>query len=213
MSGTGGVSCHRLGHDGPVQTQRRDWAEGTWLNPPVSAQPDGNSLVVITRKDSDFWRNTAYGFVHDSGHALLVELAVGEAVEVTFLVDFDQQFDQAGLMLRLDERNWIKAGVELTDGVPHVGAVVTREDSDWSMWPVPSWTGDAVTVRASRAADSVTIRVRAGARKWQLLRLAPLQAPGPVGAGPFACSPTGDGLLATFLDFATGPADADLHAN
>ena len=41
-------------------------------------------------------------------------------------------YDQAGLMLRLDDQNWIKTGIEYVDERQNVSAVVTREFSDWS---------------------------------------------------------------------------------
>ncbi|URK86525.1 DUF1349 domain-containing protein [Rhizobium sp. RCAM05350] len=40
-------------------------------------------------------------------------------------------------MLRLDERNWIKCGIEYTDGLMHFSVVVTRGVSDWSVIPLP----------------------------------------------------------------------------
>ena len=110
--------------------------------------------MVTAVEGSDLWRTTAYGFVHDSGHALLHVLEPGTATEVSFLLDYGQQFDQAGVLLRSTETTWIKAGVEVSDGVAQVGAVVTHGVSDWSVAPVPHWTGSTVTVRARVAATT-----------------------------------------------------------
>ena len=41
-------------------------------------------------------------------------------------------------MVRLDEENWLKCGIELVEGVQQVSAVVTRDYSDWSIVPMPS---------------------------------------------------------------------------
>jgi len=107
--------------------------------------------VVTAAEGSDLWRTTGYGFVHDSGHALLEPLTDGRAVEVSFVLDFEQIYDQAGVLLRVDEQTWVKSGIEVSDGVPQLGAVVTREFSDWSVAPVPSWQGGIITVRAPAA--------------------------------------------------------------
>jgi uncharacterized protein len=187
------------------------WADGAWLNPPLRTEPDGDALLVTTRRESDFWRTTSYGFVHDDGHALLTELPSGSAVEVEFVASFEELYDQAGLMVRVDARNWVKAGIELSDGFPQLGAVVTREVSDWSVAPVPEWSGHRVTVRASRAGDALTIRARCADGPWRLVRLAPLDPDATAAAGPFCCSPQREGLTVRFTRFALGPADRSLH--
>ncbi|MEV5686661.1 DUF1349 domain-containing protein [Streptomyces sp. NPDC052164] len=191
--------------------QTVDRAQAHWLNPPPASVARGTDLVVTTRDRGDFWRTTSYGFVHDDGHALLTDLPGGSAVEVSFVADFDTLYDQAGVMVRVDERNWIKAGIELTDGVPHLGAVVTREVSDWSMAPVPDWAGRRVTVRASRAGDALTVRARCEDGPWRMVRLAPLDPGAAALAGPFCCSPQRAGLEVRFTGFTTGPADRSLH--
>lgn len=102
-------------------TARRAWAEGRWTHPPVSSAADGDDLVVEAVAQSDAWRITSYGFVHDTEHALVAELGASEAVEVVFGCDFTAQFDQAGVFVRVDDETWVKAGVEFADGVPQVG--------------------------------------------------------------------------------------------
>ncbi|MBY8877853.1 DUF1349 domain-containing protein [Streptomyces sp. PLK6-54] len=187
------------------------WADGRWLNPPADVREDGTGLVVTTREGSDFWRTTSYGFVHDDGHALLSPFPPGTAVEVSFVADFPELYDQAGVLVRADAENWIKAGIERSDGAPQLGAVVTHGTSDWSLAPVPEWTGREVTVRVSRAGDAVTVRARCGGEPWRMVRLAWLDPAADAHAGPFCCSPLHDGLRVRFTRLATGPADASLH--
>ncbi|MFJ9454060.1 DUF1349 domain-containing protein [Kitasatospora sp. NPDC101447] len=187
------------------------WHEGSWLNQPERARADGTDLLVTARGRSDFWRTTGYGFVRDDGHALLTGFPPGSATEVTFVADFGALYDQAGLLIRVDPQTWIKAGVEMSDGLPHLGAVVTRGVSDWSLAPVPEWHGREVTVRASRSGDAVTVRARCEDGPWRLIRLAPLPPAAPAAAGPFCASPERDGLQVRFTRFAQGPADVTLH--
>ena len=185
----------------------------TWLNPPVEAQVVGGELLVTAAEGSDLWRETSYGFTHDSGHALLAPFADGTAIEVSFVLDYAEQFDQAGVLVRADERTWTKAGVEVSDGEPQVGAVVTRGRSDWSVAPVPAWAGREVTVRASRSGDALTVRARAGDEPWRLVRVSPLDVGTDLLAGPFCCAPTRDGLRVRFTRVVSTAADAALHAD
>lgn len=46
--------------------------------------------------------------------------------------DFKELYDQAGLMIYLDEKHWIKTGIEYNDEQPMIGSVVTNEVSDWA---------------------------------------------------------------------------------
>ena len=190
--------------------RRLGWSEGTWTVPPVSVEEVGTDLVVECAEGSDLWRVTSYGFVHDDGHGLLADLPDGTAMEVGFRMAGRQQFDQAGLLLRADERHWIKAGVEFADGHLNVGAVVTHELSDWSTWPV-EWAGGEIRLRASRRGDAVTVRAHGGDGRWRLLRLAPIDPGLPWRAGPFACAPSRAGLRVGFTDWWIGPADEVLH--
>ncbi|MEU2610331.1 DUF1349 domain-containing protein [Micromonospora sp. NPDC007271] len=187
------------------------WSTGSWLNPPERAEESGDGLLVRPREGSDFWRRTSYGFVHDDGSALLAPFPVGSAVEVGFRLDYTAQFDQAGVLVRVDDRRWTKAGVEISDGLPQVGAVVTDELSDWSVAPVPDWSGREVTVRVSRAGEALTVRARVDGEPWRLVRLAPLDPAAEASAGPYCCSPSRGGLVVRFTGWRRGPADAALH--
>jgi regulation of enolase protein 1 (concanavalin A-like superfamily) len=186
------------------------WSQGVWLNPPVHVVQESSQLKVTAAHESDFWRNTSYGFVHDSGHALLKEFPAHSSMEVTFVLDYSGQFDQAGIIVYSDSQHWIKAGVESADGLPQVGAVVTSINSDWSLAPVPAWMGKEVTVRASRTTDALTIRARCG-EDDRLIRLAPIDASLSWSAGPHFASPVSQSLDVTFTRWYQGEADSTLH--
>ncbi len=188
-----------------------EWDEGEWLNEPGHRVGSGGRLVMRAEEGSDFWRRTSYGFTRDSGHALLWPLAPGRAIQVTFVADLTRLYDQAGLLVRVSDETWIKAGLEYTDGAVHVSTVVTRSVSDWSAAPVPGWAGREVTVRVSRAGDAITVRARTHGGPWVMSRLAPLDPAAPALAGPYCCSPERAGFEATFVRVQEGPADAGLH--
>ncbi|MFI7548155.1 DUF1349 domain-containing protein [Micromonospora sediminimaris] len=189
-----------------------EWSGGDWHGRPVrvTEEPDG-TLSVEPGQGSDLWRHTSYGFVHDDAPALLAPFPAGTAVEVDFRLAWTGQFDQAGVLVRVDDRNWVKAGVEVSDGQPQVGAVVTRDVSDWSVAPVPDWAGREVSVRVSRAGDALTVRARGAGEPWRLVRLAPLAPDAVATAGPYCCSPSRGGLLVRFTGWRHGPADEALH--
>jgi len=191
--------------------RRVDWSEGAWTHAPAATEPRGDSLAVVAEPGSDAWRRTAYGFVHDSEHALVRPLEVGRAVEVVFTADFSEQFDQAGVFVRVDAERWVKAGLEFADGVLGAGAVVTDGWSDWSVGAVPEWLGRRVRVRVSRGADALTVRAGLDAEPLRLLRVAPFDAAHAASAGPFVCAPTRAGLTVVFDEWTETDAEASLH--
>ncbi|PRY57410.1 DUF1349 domain-containing protein [Glycomyces artemisiae] len=199
--------------DAPIEVP---WKSGAWTSLPVSAEEAGGRLRVTAAEGSDAWRHTGYGFVHDNEHALLEEWDRERAVEVSFIADYDAQFDQAGLMVRIDAERWIKTGVEYADGALQLGAVVTDGRSDWSTAPVPEWAGREVTMRATRFGDAVVVRARAAGPDgdpgpWRLVRLAPLDPGATASAGPYCAAPSRAGLTVSFTSWRLTEPDADLH--
>src|ERR1044072_7755776 len=87
----------------------------TWFNEPTRWQRDGATLSLTTDPDTDFWRTTHYGFVRDTGH-VLGTVADEFTLTATFRGEYRDQYDQAGIAVRVDERNWIKYGIELVAG-------------------------------------------------------------------------------------------------
>ena len=183
-----------------------------WLNPPPRWSGDAAALELETAEETDFWHDTFYGFSRDSGHAWLAPVDGDFSVSVRFRGDYAALYDQAGLMLRRDAANWIKAGVEFTDGAMHFSVVVTGPRSDWSVIALPEARPDtAVAARLTRHDDAVRVQYALGDGPWRLARLAPFPA-GPARAGLMACSPQRGGFRARFEALAIGPPIArELH--
>ncbi len=139
-----------------------------------------------------------------------VHLLLAQDVVATFALDYDQQFDQAGLMLRATRGEWIETGVKVSDGAAQVGAVVTHRYSNWSVAPVPHWSGRKITIRASRHGGAVTVRARVDDEPVQMVRLAHLDPALQVAARPYCCAPTRAGLTVSFTRWVRTPPDT-LH--
>jgi regulation of enolase protein 1 (concanavalin A-like superfamily) len=187
------------------------WNRGKWTNQPAAVVEHAGDLLVTAAEGSDAWRVTSYGFIHDTEHALLVPFAQDSAMEVQFTAAFSQQFDQAGIFVRVNAEHWIKAGVEFVDGSTQLGAVVTDRFSDWSLAPVPEWNGGLVRMRVSRSGGALTIRAASVDNELQLVRVVPM-APSLIAvAGPFTCAPTRAGLIVPFHSWRASPSDSQLH--
>ena len=73
--------------------------------------------------------------VKDDGpflYAAIHEKDLPITIETKFTITPKAQFDQAGIMIRLDSDHWIKTGIEVVDGLPRPSCVVTNSFSDWS---------------------------------------------------------------------------------
>lgn len=183
-----------------------------WINPPPSSEQDGETLTVTTGKETDFWNNTFYGFRHGNGHLLATPVTGDFSLTISFSASYSTLYDQAGAMLRVDDDNWLKCGVEFTDGRKNFSVVVTRDDqSDWSVMPLPGAVDAPVCLRLTRHAEALRVEIEE-AGKFRLVRLAFLNMADTVEAGPMCCSPVGDRLDVTFHRISFGePIARELH--
>ncbi len=177
----------------------------SWLNVPAAYSGGAHDLRITTDERTDFWQDTFYGFQRDNGHAYLTPVSGDFTAGVIVRGDYEHLYDQAGMMLRIDDRNWIKTGIEYTDGLMHFSVVVTNGSSDWSVIPLHgASTDDDVRVRITRHDDAVRVQFSLNGAPWQLARLAPFSA-ADASVGVMACSPERGGLKAQFTGLNVGP--------
>lgn len=189
-------------------------ADLRWLNEPPEWHEEARVLHVVTGNKTDFWRRTHYGFIRDDGHFRHRTVAGDFAAGIEVLGDYRELYDQAGLMLRLDERNWLKAGIEYVAGRRMLSVVVTREASDWSTASLPDGI-DWLRLRLTREGSAVRVEWADGAQeapRYALARLADFPESAEAMVGPMCCSPERAGFEARFRGFiVAGPPFGALH--
>jgi uncharacterized protein len=187
--------------------------ESRWLNPPPQWSEHDGTLRVVTASETDFWNRTFYGFTHDNGHLRWTEVSGDFTASVVVSADYEALYDQAGLMVLVDERTWMKCGIEHTDGAPHFSTVATRDDfSDWSQQPMLDLARRRLGVRITRHGEALRVQYRTEGAAWTMARLAMLPMADAVRVGPMCCSPTRSGLTVTFEHFSVAPPiSRELH--
>lgn len=182
-----------------------------WHQEPTEWHQDGERLEVRTKLQTDFWRKTHYGFIRDNGHFFYQRVTGDFTASVTLLGDFEELYDQLGLMVRLDDHTWIKAGLEFLEGKPQLSAVFTREYSDWSLAGA-AHQGQAIGLRMTRQGSSVRVEYQKPGTAWTLMRVGYFAEDAACLIGIMCCSPQREGFRAVFTDFSIGPVTSDqLH--
>jgi regulation of enolase protein 1 (concanavalin A-like superfamily) len=129
-----------------------------WFCPPEGdAKTDGwwkrtetGSLEIAAPAKKDFWRKTFYEplLVKDDApflYSVVPLTSLPATIETSFTItNAASQFDQAGIIIRLDAEHWIKTGVEVVDGLPRLSCVVTNGFSDWS---TQTWSEPKLSIR------------------------------------------------------------------
>lgn len=188
------------------------WQTAEWLNKPSHCQSIAeHALEIVTDFQTDFWRETHYGFIRDSGHFLGFETTGGFTAQVRVNADFRELYDQAGIMVRLNEETWLKAGIEYNDGMPMISSVLTRGTSDWAPC---SFSGDPTDfwLRVTVSDGVLRLQYSADGMTWPLLRLAPFPDADRYTVGPMCCTPERQGLKVRFSEWSlTPPLGRDLH--
>lgn len=171
-----------------------------WYNEPATWSDDGDKLTMVVTPKSDYWRKTHYGFTADNGPFYFCRENGEFEVTVKITGDYRSQYDQMGLMLRIDEEHWIKTGIEYVDGICHFSAVVTNKVSSWNVIPLMA-KPLSIWIKAIRRKDAVEIFYSTDNRKFILANLAYFPENLQALVGMMSASPTGEGFPAIFENF------------
>lgn len=171
-----------------------------WFNEPAQWEIKDKTLSMFVTPQSDYWRISHYGFTVDDAPFYYATYGGEFEAKVKITGDYKERFDQAGLMLRIDHENYIKAGIEFVDGKFNLSTVVTHKTSDWSVItldkPVPY-----IWIKAVRRLDAVEIFYSFDDKTYTMMRNAWLQDNTPVKVGFMGACPDGNGFNVKFEHF------------
>lgn len=172
-----------------------------WYNEPDKWEmKDSSSLSMFVTPNTDFWRKTHYGFTVDDGPYCYLNVGGEFEANVKITGEYKSRFDQMGIMIRKDEKNWIKTGVEFVNEKINLSAVVTLKRSDWSVIELKE-NPKSIWLRVLRIEDSIKIMYSLNNQDFTMMRLAYFPENTPVMVGLTAASPDGKGFQALFEDF------------
>ena len=171
----------------------------SWLNEPASSKIAGNQIVVRSRAKTDFWQKTFDGYVADSGHFYHLSAPGDCTFTASINGRYATQYDQAGLMVRIDSENWMRCGTEFIDGKRFASVVFTRTYSDGSTMPDLSET-EPIWWRAIRKKDSIEALFSLNGVQFTSVRMGYFPPSRPVEVGIMCAAPSGQGFEATFKD-------------
>ena len=182
-----------------AQTPQRQWQ-----HEPSQWKDTEDGLTETVPAGTDYWRTTHYGFVRDNGPFRYQKQSGNFEAKVRIVGQYHELYHQAGLMVRLDEKNWIKSGIEYVNGKQNISAVVTREFSDWSVLsrndsPAFLW------IRLQRFNDTVQVSYSLDEQKWSMVRLAYFPPDVPVEIGMVAAAPGKQSFEVAFDHFSVSP--------
>ncbi|MFN4214771.1 DUF1349 domain-containing protein [Exiguobacterium sp.] len=182
------------------------WKQYQWMNEPSDVEIT-ERLTFHTLSDTDFWRNTHYGFNRMTAHALLTDVSAERfTCRATIEMEPSHTYDQAGILLYVNDDHWLKTSIEfIPDGPSHLGAVVTSYGySDWSTRDFPNEDiSGPKTFELVYTDGDVEVFFEYGDGRREQLRIAHLHDVSALRVGPYACSPDAkaDGFSVTFSEW------------
>lgn len=190
-----------------------------WINPPKQFEITENHVKVTTDPQTDFWQRSYYGFRNDNAPALLLESDENFTFTMKVSFEYQERYDQCGVIIYLDSENWFKASIEFeTAEFSRLGSVVTNQGySDWATTDIP--TTDQMWYRLSRRGPDFLIESASNGVDFRQMRIfhlhklgetteemGKLNPPAPaepsIRFGLYACSPLQSSFTASFEDMA-----------
>ncbi len=183
-----------------------------------------NELKIRPAAYKDFWSKTYYSPTLIKNDACGYLYPINSTEEATIKVDFTLtpilQFDQAGILIHIDDQHWVKIGIEYCDGVPRLSVVVTNGYSDWSTQPWPSTSARLKIHKVNQGSSIVVEAAPIDTEHYQFVRIAHVSSnvSGEDGVlpvwkvGPFAACPTKQkGCEAIFRNFSISSREPSVH--
>ncbi len=184
-----------------------------WINPPQKFTLDNGILKIQTKPETDFWQRTHYGFSKANAPGFLTKIEGDFTFCVKTWFQTKNRYDQCGVLLYIDNENWVKVSVEHeTENFARLGSVVTNLGwSDWATIDIP-FPVNEMSYRLSLKGQDVFIENAEKDSEYKQMRILHLhKAVQDAGIGVYACSPLKSSFEAVFSEFSLGPCSWKVH--
>ena len=105
-----------------------------WLNEPENVIFSDMEMKIVAKAQTDFWQSKHHNFAKDNGHLFFFRTKNDFNLIVHWKAEKCASFNQCGIMIRIDDKNWFKASLMYQNcQEAEVGSCVTiRGHSDWA---------------------------------------------------------------------------------
>jgi regulation of enolase protein 1 (concanavalin A-like superfamily) len=191
-----------------------------WMNEPPEWHDSAGILTLRSAPGTDFWRRTMVDKIKNDGHFYYQRVDGDFVALVNVAACYKAQFDQAGLLVWDNDRNWLKCGVEVVYGVwerdyayrgtAHLimAGLTTAGWSEWSPLPQLPENPPSVWIRITREEKTLLVDYSLDGTTFSILKVCAFPRAHALRIGRFAACPTGDGFTATFTSFSVSEVRA-----
>lgn len=175
-----------------------------WTRKPKDYTISDSKIEIVTKPYTDLWQRTYYHFRNDNAPMFQMET---EEQFFSFIVKTDFQgshhrFDQCGIVMYLDSKNWLKGSIEYeNEQFQHLGSVVTN--NGYSDWATTEINADIKSMwyRFSRREDDYCIECSLDGQRYQQIRICHMDhGKDKIRFGIYACSPENSSFKAVFTN-------------
>ena len=162
-----------------------------WQNEPANVCFTESGLQITSWPVTDFWQNIDNRFAKDDGHFFFTRTDSDFVLEGKYFFEKIIKSAQCGIMIRLDERNWIKIGLLPPNAYkPQIGVIVANKGScDWSIVDLPEKI-NTLWFRLKKCGHDFVAYLSTDGQKYQVVRMTHLSFEGDeLKAGAYVCSP------------------------
>ena len=170
-----------------------------WLNEPDNVVFQDKEMRVVALVGTDFWQSKNHNFHRDNGHFFYTRRQDNFSFTIKWQFAALRPYTQCGIMVRLDENNWIKASI-LYDNPqrPMLGSSVTQNGySDWAALDISDDLRE-IWFKIRRQQGDYLIYYSVDGEKFTQIRATHLINDLPeVKVGAYICNPTQNPFEAT----------------
>lgn len=162
-----------------------------WYNDPGNVRFEEDAMLIYAKNNTDFWQSAQHGISKDNGHFFFCREKDDFILSLKWHINQMEKFSQCGMMLRSDERNWVKASIMNEVGGKNVimSAMTINGHSDCVSFPLSEDVSE-IWFKLQRHIDDYMLLYSLDGAKFIPLRTFYLKSYEEVKAGAYIVNPT-----------------------